>query len=177
MHSQGLPKKHGYRITLPAGSARVIFLVTGEADLSCPCCGGALKYRDRRQRKALNESGDWVIYRLRRLRCQGCGKLHTELPDFLLPYKRYCRTVFEEVLSGKKPDIPLESRTHGKFRAWYRRLQAAFSSWKARMTQRGELHFPQTQPFTLFDMVIHLVQGGGPGPLTRSGLFVQTLSV
>ncbi len=157
---------------LPAGSARVIFLVTGEEELSCPCCGGDLKYRDRRQRKALNESGDWVIYRLRRLRCLDCGKLHTELPDFLLPYKRYCRAVFEEVLSGKKPDIPLETRTHGKFRAWYRRLQATFASWKDRMAKRGEFPFPPKQTFTLLDMVIYLVQGGGPGPRTRSGLFV-----
>jgi len=151
--------------------------MTGEAELSCPCCGGALKYRDRRQRKARNESGAWVIYRLRRLRCQDCGKLHTELPDFLLPYKRYCRAVFEAVLSGERADIPLELRTHGKFRAWYRRLQASFSSWKERMTKRGELHFPRRQTFNLLDMVIHLVQGGGPGPRTRSGLFVQTLSV
>jgi hypothetical protein len=45
------------------------------------------------------------------------------------------------------------------------------------MIQRDEHCFPQRQPFTLFDMVIHLVQGGGPGPRTRSGLFVQTLSV
>ena len=170
-------KKHGHRITLPAGSASRIFVVTGEAELSCPCCGGALVYRDRRQRKARDESGTWVIYRLRRLRCQDCGKLHTELPDFLLPYKRYCRAVFEEVLSGKNADIPLELRTHGKFRAWYRRLEASFKSWKARMTQEGEFCFPQRHPFTLLDMVICLVQGGGPGPRTRSGLFVQTLCV
>ncbi len=95
----------------------------------------------------------------------------------MLPYKRYCRAVFEEVLSGKKADIPLELRTHGKFRAWYRRLQATFESWKARMAQEGERRFPQRQSFPLLDMVICLVQGGGPGPRTRSGLFVQTLCV
>ena len=95
----------------------------------------------------------------------------------MLPYKRYCRAVFEEVLSGKKADIPLELRTHGKFRAWYRRLQATFASWKVRMAQEGEFCFPQRHPFTLLDMVICLVQGGGPGPRTRSGLFVQTHSV
>lgn len=87
------------------------------------------------------------------------------------------RKVFEEVLSGKKPEIPLELRTHGKFRAWYRRLQATFESWKARMTRQGEFCFPQRHSFTLLEMVILLVQGGGHGPRTRSGLFVQTLSV
>lgn len=173
----GPPKKHGHRITLPARSTSTIFVVTGEAEITCPCCGGVLQYRDRRQRKARDESGAWVIYHLRRLRCLSCGRLHTELPDFLLPYKRYCRAVFEAVLSGKKPAIPLELRTHGKFRAWYRRLQATFESWKARMTQQGEFCFPQRHLLTLLDMVICLVQGGGPGPRTRSGLFVQTLCV
>ena len=151
--------------------------MTGEAELSCPCCGGALKYRDRRQRKARDESGDWVIYQLRRLRCQGCGKLHTELPDFLLPYKRYCRAVFETVLFSKKAPIPVELRTHGKFRAWYRKLQEYFVSWKTRITPKGAVRFPHQQTFTLLEMVILLVQGGGHGPRTRSGLFVQTLSV
>ena len=57
VNHQGLLKKHGHRITLPAGSVSAIFVVTGEAAHSCPCCGGPLKYRDRRQRKARDESG------------------------------------------------------------------------------------------------------------------------
>ncbi|MED4936026.1 DUF6431 domain-containing protein [Heyndrickxia coagulans] len=39
-----------------------------------------------RDRKAIDRSGKKHIYNIRRLQCEQCGKIHHELPEFLVPY-------------------------------------------------------------------------------------------
>ncbi|WP_335338494.1 DUF6431 domain-containing protein [Paenibacillus naphthalenovorans] len=52
-----------------------------------------------RKRISRNATGEVKVLSLRRLRCTGCCKIHHELPDFLVPYKRYESTCIEEVVS------------------------------------------------------------------------------
>jgi len=94
----------------------------------CPKCQGELAAYDRRKRPYLDENGDKHPLSVRRLRCQNqqCRRLHTELPDFLVPYKRYAATVFAAVLSGTAPVAPLEESTRWRWRNWYRRLLGYF---------------------------------------------------
>lgn len=66
---------------------------------SCPICHAPLSGYDLRRRQATDEEGITRSYYLRRLRCAGCGKLHTEIPDFMLPYKHFTR---ETVAQGMK---------------------------------------------------------------------------
>jgi hypothetical protein len=40
---------------------------------------------------------------VRRLRCRSCGKIHTELPDFILPYKHYEAPAIQKTLDDE-PD-------------------------------------------------------------------------
>lgn len=137
-----------------------MFLVTGEAESVCPICGGKLKYRDRRKRYVRDPEGRRVIYSLRRLRCQakGCGKLHTELPDVLIPYKRYKRETFEAVTAFRKPDIPMEERTHRKMRSWYRYFRDCFDEIHSWILIR--LRLPPLLMYDLHDMVTLFVRGG-----------------
>ena len=137
-----------------------MFLVTGEAESFCPICGGKLKYRDRRKRYVRDSEGHRLIYNLRRLRCQekSCGKLHTELPDVLIPYKRYTRETFEVVAGVRTPDIPTDERTHRKMRAWTRYFRQYFNMVHMWISTR--LRLPPRLFYDLGDMVTLIVRGG-----------------
>jgi len=134
--------------------------VTGKSESFCPICGGKLKYRDRRKRYARDTEGHRLVYSLRRLRCQekSCGKLHTELPDVLIPYKRYTRETFEAVAEFGKPDIPEEERTHRKMRTWIRYFQNHFDEIHTWILIR--LRLPPRLFYNLRDMVMLIVRGG-----------------
>jgi len=101
-----------------------------EQNLCCPCCQApccqaALNPYDRRDRKYRDENGDWQVLVIRRLRCQNkrCQRIHTELPDFLVPYKRYQVGVIAAVLGGTARIAPQEESTRQRWRAWYGRLR------------------------------------------------------
>lgn len=102
------------------------FIVTGTETIPCPICQGELKHYDRRNRKAIDENGVQRTYCLRRLRCQRCKRLHIELPDLIIPCKRYMASVIAAVITGQKVHIPYEERTIQKFRRWYRQIKVHF---------------------------------------------------
>lgn len=64
----------------------------------CPCCSGAMHYRDTRLRICKKEGGEKQWLQINRLRCAECHKLHNELPDCLTPYKHYETEVIAGVL-------------------------------------------------------------------------------
>ena len=105
--------------------------------LHCPNCGvfAELKYYDRRKRAAINSSGKREIYSLRRLRCMKCKRMHTEIPDCLIPYKRYESAVFEAIhetcitnngrVSIKNlylPYVPSDLNTIRRMLKWLKRM-------------------------------------------------------
>lgn len=96
-----------------------------EQNLCCPCCQAALNPYDRRDRKCRDENGDWRVLVIRRLRCKNprCRRIHVELPDFLVPYKRYQVGVIAAVLGGTARIAPLEESTRQRWRVWYGRLR------------------------------------------------------
>lgn len=55
----------------------------------CPNCQGRLKVRDTVERHFRDQSGKKHWFRIRRLACNGCKRLHRELPDIVIPYKHY----------------------------------------------------------------------------------------
>ena len=85
-----------------------------------------LKYYDRRKRTALNARGEREVYRLRRLRCCNCKRIHLEMPWFLIPYKRYRLDVIEAVIEDRAEQAPIEERTRQKIKAWYRQIKTHF---------------------------------------------------
>lgn len=110
--------------------------MTGTETLCCPICQGLLKHYDRRIRKAIG-SEEVKQYSLRRLRCQTCGKLHLELPDFLLPYKRYEAKVIVAVIHGEAAQAPNETRTIQKIRSWYKQIISALTGIWHRVVSSG----------------------------------------
>lgn len=68
--------------------------------LKCPDCGGNLRYYDKVTRvvRTKRRQTDWV--ELRRMRCDRCGKVHREIPDYILPYKQYEADLIQGVMEG-----------------------------------------------------------------------------
>lgn len=48
----------------------------------------------------MDESGIEYIFMFRRFRCDNCKKLHTEIPDCVIPYKQYSRKAIKKILNG-----------------------------------------------------------------------------
>lgn len=69
-------------------------------ELTCPCCGGDLKYYDRVQRIVRTKNRVSTRVKIRRLKCANCGAMHRELPDYILPYKQYEAELVMGVLEG-----------------------------------------------------------------------------
>src|SRR5690606_35509664 len=89
--------------------------------ISCPCCGGRLKIIGSRNRKAIERSGEVKVYNIRRMRCVSCDRIHHELPDFLVPYKRYESECIEAVLTNpSQHDVAADESTIYRWFDWYR---------------------------------------------------------
>lgn len=95
----------------------VFFIVNRDAPV-CPDCGQLLSGYDGRRRHVINSSGEKLWFRLRRLRCLSCEKLHLELPDFMVPRKHYEGWVIDEVLAGRSGACPADDST---IRRWKRK--------------------------------------------------------
>jgi transposase len=80
--------------------------ILSKEKIGCPICTNALKVRDSKERKVILP-GDKEKTRLviRRLICDKCHKLHSELPDMVVPYKRHGRETVEAIVNGDEPPL------------------------------------------------------------------------
>lgn len=69
-------------------------------ELTCPDCGGQLKYYDRVPRIVRSKMRRTKWVKIRRFHCTQCGRLHRELPDYILSYKQYEAEIIRGVLEG-----------------------------------------------------------------------------
>ena len=116
------PTNHGHCIKIRARrEVPWAFYVRCTELVPCPVCQGSLKVIGSRRRggKRLDGSGRTIV--VRRLKCPSCSKVHHELPDCLVPYKRYERECIEPVLSDNSVDasiVPADDRTMARWRCW-----------------------------------------------------------
>ena len=120
--------------------------------------------KDTRIRLLRNEKGTKDTYRLRRLRCNDCSKIHMELPDLMHPYKQYASSVIEAALDETRNDCPADDSTIHRWKAEYRKLRQALegaliSLW----IQFHKRQYPLLDKNSLLDKIA----GDGPGWLTR----------
>jgi len=76
------------------------------------------------------------------LRCRSCQKIHHELPDFLVPYKRYVATVVEAVVESAANAsfvaAAVEDSTQRRWRGWAADLLPYWTAALAALWQRQE---------------------------------------
>ncbi|MCL2165462.1 MAG: DUF6431 domain-containing protein [Oscillospiraceae bacterium] len=65
---------------------------------------------------------------IRRLRChtQTCRRIHHELPDRVIPYKRHCAETVEKIVSGDVDDVCCDFVTESRIRTWWDGLYMYF---------------------------------------------------
>ncbi len=108
---------------------RTVFFVTCAEPVKCPGCNGSLVVIGSRNRTMLDDDRNPVVFRIRRLHCKPCGRIHHELPDRLVPFKRYGSSVIEGVLD--EPDravVAAESSTIVRWLSWF---ESVASHWIA----------------------------------------------
>lgn len=112
---------HGYNQVLSSLAIRgwPLFLLRSEETHLCPKCGTELCRSGWRKRTVIASDGISDIYWIRRLYCSKCRKIHHELPDFIVPYKRYHVHVIENILEGTIADIPCYDSTMRLIRWWF----------------------------------------------------------
>ena len=76
----------------------LVFFVRCAESVPCLCCGEQLSVIGSRQRKYKNSDGETKVLIIRRLRCTHCRRIHHELPNCLVPYKRYESACIERVV-------------------------------------------------------------------------------
>ncbi len=100
-----------------------MFFVRSLEPFICPCCHSTQrKVIGSRNRKVLETdepNGDLQekVLRIRRLQCHNCQKIHHELPDLLVPYKRHASATIEAVL--EETQAPLEASTLRRLNVWF----------------------------------------------------------
>lgn len=72
-----------------------------EEENVCPDCGGKLKVRDSKRRVVKDISGEEFVFSLRRFTCSNCRKVHTEIPDCIVPRKRYFKDAIVAAVEEK----------------------------------------------------------------------------
>lgn len=84
---------------------------TGPAAI-CPECQCSLRHRDWRPRICKREGGEKSWIKVERGKCPSCGRLHTILPDKLVPYKQYEADVISGVLDGAVTPDDIDSEDY-----------------------------------------------------------------
>ena len=96
----------------------------------CPYCDGDLEVIGSRKRKIYREDGSTATLIIRRLRCRTCRRIHHELPDCIVPYKRYNSAAIEAALTsdGSTGCFPGENSTVYRLKRWFAGLRAYFET-------------------------------------------------
>ena len=112
---------------------KAVYYVRSKEESYCPYCGGKFKVIGSRKRILFMQDGSnsWLI--IRRLECIECNKISHELPDCIIPYKRYeARAIENEILEREecieKCICPVEQYTIYRWRKWFLELCACLQN-------------------------------------------------
>jgi len=102
-----------------------IYTIISLTPCRCPLCCGAVYHRDHKARAVKKLNGEVWHFSLRRLLCDNCEKLHTEIPDIIQPYKHYDSETIQSVLEGgeKAKDCVADNSTISRWRADFSKVE------------------------------------------------------
>lgn len=100
-----------------------VFFVRSKEQSFCPCCTGDLKVIGSRHRGYIKDTGEKIDLIIRRFKCVECHRVHHELPDILVPYKRHGRESIEAVLSeDTELTVSADESTIRSWRIWFQAM-------------------------------------------------------
>jgi hypothetical protein len=103
---------------------RIYYLCINETRLYCPHCGQEVVYRDSRLRIWLHCNALADRIRIHRMFCRTCNKLHTVLPDVLVPHKHYGAAEIETILESEARSDEVSDSTVAHWRQWVKGNEA-----------------------------------------------------
>lgn len=99
------------------------FYVRSKENSHCPYCEGCFKVIGSRKRILFMQDDTKIHLIIRRLRCQNCQRISHELPDVVVPYKRYESDAVASALVTAFPetedDCPAEYSTISRWKLWF----------------------------------------------------------
>lgn len=172
-----------YQIISSMKIENLVFFIRSAEQHICPVCEHDLFVVGSRRRFGRKPTGERVTYIIRRLRCLGCERIHHELPDLLIPYKRYESVCFESVLSNElTSDVAADESTLYRWHVWFEKCLPYWANCLSTIAARtGNPVEPSSVPSpSALQRIGHYV-GIGVGwlarvvrPIVHSQLWVHT---
>src|SRR5660397_210477 len=99
----------------------LVFFVKSAEKSCCPICQYNLKVAGSRKRVRITSSSEKEILIIRRLYCEPCNKIHHELPDVLVSYKRYDSESIQSIISEELlSSVSADESTVCRWKQWFR---------------------------------------------------------
>mgnify|MGYP000845495661 FL=1 len=105
-----------------------VFFVKSDEQNPCPICGSLLKVIGSRRRCYFQDNGERRVLMIRRLHCSSCNRIHHELPDLLVPYKRYESQSIEAAVTGSAAlTVAADEATISRWKQWFSDMAGYFA--------------------------------------------------
>ena len=85
---------------------------------------------------------------IKRLRCtkEKCRKIHHELPDMLMPYKRHCAETIESIIAGKLESVPCDNNEARGIKKWWDTMRPYFLMVALSLNAKHGTEFDDSTP-------------------------------
>lgn len=128
---------------------------------SYPTCSQTLVHRDYRNRIYKNSGGHVFRLTIERLQCPKCRRLHTVLPDFLVPFKHYGAVPIESVLDrpiGQEYDLVNDDPTEDIIEDSFRRAILSYGKFQSCYVDNGRQYISKHLGRTLAELGIQRIR-------------------
>jgi hypothetical protein len=107
-----------------------------------------LYMRGTRKRVLFKNEEEKQLLKIRRLYCTPCKRIHHELPDCIVPYKRYNADTIKNIIDGQsKNQDACSGSTAERIRKWWRILLPYFLHILQNLTERYGINFGKPPAF------------------------------
>ena len=123
-----------------------VIYVWADEEVVCPICGSKkMKLKGRRKRHIIMTNGESRILKIRRLKCKCCKKIHHELPDSIVPYKRHSAQTIEIIINEIDESVPCEESTINRIKTWWVSIQLHIESVAASIKFKYNITFSKDE--------------------------------
>ena len=93
--------------------------VRSNETLPCPICQREMRLIGTKRRKVQRSDGAWMTLLIRRFYCYPCKRVHHELPDIIVPYKRHSAKSIEGIINkDEETPVLMEESTINRIQNW-----------------------------------------------------------
>ena len=112
----------------------------------CPICQTMLLMRGTRERVLYKSEIEKQTLIIRRLRCEKCDKIHHELPDCIVPYKRYSASAIEAITTVSAKKICSDNAAR-RIRGWWEAVKPYFLAILLTLIEKLDVSFGNPPAF------------------------------